>query len=87
MRCTQKTRTNRINACALLTQKDGEEEMKREPNVRMVPDGMSTCSSNNTLEIDLDSSESQNLEAVSIDSIADVGKSCQELTAASADQR
>ncbi|XP_045030623.1 solute carrier family 13 member 5 [Daphnia magna] len=67
--------------------KDGEEEMKREPNVRMVPDGMSTCSSNNTLEIDLDSSESQNLEAVSIDSIADVGKSCQELTAASADQR
>uniref|UniRef100_A0A0P6DMV8 Solute carrier family 13 member n=1 Tax=Daphnia magna TaxID=35525 RepID=A0A0P6DMV8_9CRUS len=66
--------------------KDGEEEMKREPNVRMVPDGMSTCSSNNTLEIDLDSSESQNLEAVSIDSIADVGKSCQELTAASADQ-
>lgn len=55
--------------------------------MRMVPDGMSTCSSNNTLEIDLDSSESQNLEAVSIDSIADVGKSCQELTAASADQR
>ncbi|XP_057373828.1 Na(+)/citrate cotransporter-like isoform X2 [Daphnia carinata] len=62
--------------------KDGDEEMKRDPNVRMVPDGMSTCSSNNTLEIDLDSSEgvSQNLEAVSIDSIADVGKSCQELT-------
>ncbi|XP_057373829.1 Na(+)/citrate cotransporter-like isoform X3 [Daphnia carinata] len=68
--------------------KDGDEEMKRDPNVRMVPDGMSTCSSNNTLEIDLDSSEgvSQNLEAVSIDSIADVGKSCQELTSPT-DQR
>ncbi|KAI9557048.1 hypothetical protein GHT06_016845 [Daphnia sinensis] len=67
--------------------KDGDEEMKRDPNVRMVPDGMSTCSSSNTFDIDLDSSEgvSQNLEAVSIDSIADVGKSCQELTS-SADQ-
>lgn len=62
--------------------------MKKDPNVRMVPDGMSTCASSNTIEIDLDSSESvcQNLEADSIDSIAEVGKSCQEL-AASVDQR
>lgn len=52
--------------------------MKKHADIRMVPDGSSMTSCDSTVDVDLESIPSS--EKGSIDSVADVGKSCQELT-------
>ena len=66
--------------------KSDEEEMKKDPDVRMIPDGSSESSSDSAIDI-ISSDNIGQYQTGSVDSVTDVGKSRQELTTPNENER